>query len=96
MNLLFARLPARSRALPRIALELLTAMGTLIASPALWAQTAAVPVPAPIVLTGADMRPAISLNGDWHTIVDPYFNGFTGYSVCVTAAVGFVDLRCWG
>lgn len=37
-------------------------------------------VPAPIVLTGADMRPATSLNGEWHTIVDPYFNGFPGYS----------------
>jgi beta-glucuronidase len=72
--------PARSRALSRIALELLAAMGTLIASPALWAQTGAVPAPAPIVLIGADMRPATSLNGDWHTIVDPYFGGFPGYS----------------
>ncbi|HXR38727.1 MAG TPA: glycoside hydrolase family 2 TIM barrel-domain containing protein [Terracidiphilus sp.] len=36
-------------------------------------------MPAPIVLTGADMRPAISLNGDWATIVDPYSNGFSSY-----------------
>jgi beta-glucuronidase len=34
---------------------------------------------APIVLTGADMRPATSLNGDWATIVDPYSNGFSSY-----------------
>src|ERR1017187_6221955 len=35
--------------------------------------------PAPIVLTGADRRPATSLNGDWKSIVDPYSNGFSGY-----------------
>jgi beta-glucuronidase len=27
------------------------------------------------VLEGADRRPATSLNGDWHYIVDPYFSG---------------------
>jgi beta-glucuronidase len=36
-------------------------------------------VKAPIVLTGADMRPATSLNGDWATIVDPYSNGFSSF-----------------
>jgi beta-glucuronidase len=30
---------------------------------------------APIVLTGADMRPAASLNGEWSFIVDPQFVG---------------------
>jgi len=39
----------------------------------------AAPPPAPIVITGADRRPAISLNGDWASIVDPYFNGL--YSI---------------
>jgi beta-glucuronidase len=34
---------------------------------------------APIVLTGADRRAAISLDGDWATIVDPYSNGFSSY-----------------
>jgi beta-glucuronidase len=34
---------------------------------------------APIVLTGADRRPALSLDGDWATIVDPYANGYFGY-----------------
>lgn len=33
----------------------------------------------PIVLTGADMRPAISLNGEWATIVDPYFTGLYSF-----------------
>ncbi len=36
------------------------------------AQTA---VAAPIVLTGADRRPAMSLDGDWHVIPDPYQTG---------------------
>jgi len=53
-------------------------IGVLVLSSALQAQQSQ--APAPIVLTGADMRPATSLNGDWHTIVDPYFGGFTGYS----------------
>jgi beta-glucuronidase len=30
---------------------------------------------APIVITGADRRPAQSLNGDWHVIPDPYQTG---------------------
>jgi beta-glucuronidase len=30
---------------------------------------------APIVITGADRRPALSLNGDWHVIPDPYHTG---------------------
>jgi beta-glucuronidase len=30
----------------------------------------------PVHLTGADIRPSISLNGDWHVIVDPYDNGY--------------------
>ena len=39
----------------------------------------AAPAPAPIVLTGADRRPAISLDGDWASIVDPYFNGLFSF-----------------
>ena len=35
----------------------------------------AAPVPAPIVLTGADRRPAMSLDGDWNALVDPNFTG---------------------
>jgi beta-glucuronidase len=33
----------------------------------------------PIVLTGADRRPAISLDGDWASIVDPYFSGLYSF-----------------
>ncbi|MDR3799669.1 MAG: glycoside hydrolase family 2 TIM barrel-domain containing protein [Terracidiphilus sp.] len=43
------------------------------------AQQAPEAVRSPIVLTGADMRPATSLNGEWATIVDPYSNGFSSY-----------------
>ncbi len=51
----------------------------LAACLALIAATAAWAAPAPIVLTGADRRPAISLNGDWGTIVDPYFSGLFSF-----------------
>jgi beta-glucuronidase len=33
----------------------------------------------PIVLTAADRRPATSLNGEWSTIVDPYFSGLFSF-----------------
>ncbi|HEX8813580.1 MAG TPA: beta-glucuronidase, partial [Terracidiphilus sp.] len=29
--------------------------------------------------TGADRRPALSLNGDWAAIVDPYFSGLFSF-----------------
>lgn len=38
-------------------------------------QTAA----APIIMTGADRRPAISLDGEWGAIVDPYFSGLFSF-----------------
>ena len=41
----------------------------VLATSTVFAQTA------PIVITGADMRPALSLNGDWHVIPDPYQTG---------------------
>ena len=34
---------------------------------------------APVVLTGADRRPALSLNGKWASIVDPYFSGLFSF-----------------
>ena len=34
---------------------------------------------APIALTGADRRPAMSLNGEWGSIVDPYFSGLFSF-----------------
>jgi len=32
-----------------------------------------------MVLTGADRRPAMSLNGEWASIVDPYFSGLHSF-----------------
>lgn len=40
---------------------------------------AAAAPPAPIVLTGADRRPAVSLDGPWAAIVDPYFSGLFSF-----------------
>ncbi len=37
------------------------------------------PVQTPIVLTGADRRPTLSLDGDWAAIVDPYFSGLFSF-----------------
>jgi beta-glucuronidase len=52
-------------------------MPILIVPAAAWAAPA--PVSAPIVITGADRRPATSLDGDWSTIVDPYSSGYFGF-----------------
>jgi beta-glucuronidase len=53
---------------------ILVASATLLASSAVaWA------APAPIVITGADRRPAISLDGEWASIVDPYFSGLFSF-----------------
>jgi hypothetical protein len=47
-----------------------------IAGPvALRAQQAA---PPPTVLVAVDQRQALNLDGDWHSIVDPYDNGLSG------------------
>ena len=35
--------------------------------------------PAPIVLTGSDRRPATLLNGEWASIIDPYFSGLFSF-----------------
>jgi beta-glucuronidase len=52
----------------------LIASATLLLCPAVaWA------APAPIVITGADRRPAISLDGEWASIVDPYFSGLFSF-----------------
>lgn len=78
MNLSFARLFGHSSAAQCVPMVILVAAGTL--------HSAAQVLPAkgasasePIVLTGADMRPAQSLDGEWATIVDPYSNGFSSY-----------------
>jgi len=43
------------------------------------ASTLALAATAPIVITGADRRSAISLDGDWASIVDPYFSGLFSF-----------------
>ena len=64
----------------RSAVIAIIAMVTIAASLPSQAQSPTSQAPAPIVLTGADIRPAKSLDGDWATIVDPYFGGFPGYA----------------
>ena len=34
---------------------------------------------APIVITGADIRPSLSLDGSWGTVIDPYFSGLYSF-----------------
>lgn len=43
------------------------------------ALAASVSAPSPIAMTGADRRPAQSLNGEWGTVVDPYFAGLFSF-----------------
>ena len=68
MKHLFARSSA-------ILLSAVTLM-TLTVSSA-WAEPVA--AQSPIVMTGADRRPATSLDGDWASIVDPYFAGLYSF-----------------
>jgi beta-glucuronidase len=77
MKLWLIRLFAGSRAWMRVGLVLLAAVEGFSA-PAN-AQARPAPVAPPIVITGADMRPATSLNGEWGAIVDPYFNGLFSF-----------------
>jgi beta-glucuronidase len=65
-----------NRSTLRLSARLFVLIASAIAFPAIAAAAADA---APIVITGADRRPAISLDGDWATIIDPYSNGFSGY-----------------
>ncbi|MGD0858266.1 MAG: glycoside hydrolase family 2 TIM barrel-domain containing protein [Terracidiphilus sp.] len=71
------RLPARLSYLLPGTFVLLAAAVALLTVHAAFAQVA--PPHAPIVLTGADRRPATSLDGDWASIVDPYFSGLFSF-----------------
>jgi len=71
-------MPLRISAHRFVALMLSLAVTVGISSRGI-AQTASPLFRDPIVMTGADMRPATSLNGEWATIVDPYSNGFSSY-----------------
>jgi beta-glucuronidase len=77
MKLLCVHLSSGARGTARAGLGVLAAIGALVTSGSVRALSA--PVPAPIVITGADMRPATSLNGEWGAIVDPYFSGLFSF-----------------
>jgi len=53
----------------------------------------AAPPAAPIVITGADKRPALSLNGDWHVIPDPYQTGLYDFHKHEIARGWFVNQK---
>ena len=76
MKLSIARLLAGVGTAKRVATPLCVA-AMLFPSVAVHAQEPQVQVP--IVITGADMRVATSLDGDWGAIVDPYFNGLFSF-----------------
>ena len=48
---------------------------------------------APIVITGADKRPVLSLNGDWHVIPDPYQTGLYDFHKHEIARGWFVNQK---
>jgi beta-glucuronidase len=77
MKVSLSRLFAGSRAWVRVSLVLLAAVEAFPAPAD--AQAGPAPVKPPIVITGADMRPATSLNGEWGAIVDPYFSGLFSF-----------------
>lgn len=67
--------PCFDRWIAPVALRLSRSVASMTFLAAAAALCAAQSAQAPIVLTGADMRPATSLNGEWGSIVDPYFSG---------------------
>ena len=79
MNGIVGARPAARNSAVTAALVFFVACGLLTVPGVLSAQQTASAVAAPIVLTGPDVRPALSLNGAWATIVDPYSNGFSTY-----------------
>jgi len=77
MKHLSTRLFARLGAFISARMVLVAVIVAIIAAGTAWSEPPATPTP--IVLTGADMRPATSLNGDWASIVDPYFSGLFSF-----------------
>ncbi len=73
MKLISFRHFARSFASPIRMIALVVVLDAVVACVSSRAESG------PIVLTGADRRPAMSLNGDWNTIVDPYFAGLFSF-----------------
>jgi len=75
-NLLVRRFACFSALIP-VKITLVIVSIFLFSAYATWGQPA--PTHTPIVLTGADRRPATSLNGEWASIVDPYFSGLYSF-----------------
>ena len=76
MSVFSGRPQAAFSFLPNIAAITAAALGLFLT---LVSATSAHAASAPIVLTGADRRPATSLDGDWATIMDPYFSGLFSF-----------------
>jgi len=77
MKHLPVRLNAHAFACPSARIALAVLCGAFFAPNTISAQSTS--AQASIVLTGADRRPATSLNGDWGTIIDPYFSGLFSF-----------------
>ncbi len=65
------RLSLRIRVFAPVRIAMTVLCAALLSSSVAWA--------GPIVLTGADRRPSTSLNGDWASIVDPFFSGLFSF-----------------
>jgi beta-glucuronidase len=77
MKLSLTRLFKGSRAWLRVSPVLLIGFASI--QEQAYSQAPPPTVTPPIIITGADMRPATSLNGEWGAIVDPYFNGLFSF-----------------
>ena len=77
MKLLFDCLAARKDLGIASGMMIAAIAAMMLSGTVAWAATA--PAQTPIILTGADRRPAISLDGEWVAIVDPYFSGLFSF-----------------
>lgn len=55
------------------------AFSGLVAAPGAYAQGTSANLSSPMVLVNVDHRQTINLNGDWHTIADPYATGLYNF-----------------
>ncbi len=55
------------------------ALSGFVAAPGAYAQGTSANLSSPMVLVNVDHRQTISLNGDWHTIPDPYATGLYNF-----------------
>ena len=67
------RLSLRIRVFAPVRIAMTVLCAALLSSSVAWA--------GPIVLTGADRRPATSLDGDWASIVDPFLADSSAFTI---------------